>query len=352
MNPSKSMYFLVDKIYQSFAANWTSSRMNKRIIISSIVLAVSIVSVGSVAAQTRPTPPKGITVSPAFQKISIPADQAELPLEFKVTNNRATAQTIMLSTADFNSLDETGGLFFVGARPTTQQKKYGLSEWLSLPQTKVTIRSAQTVTIKAAISNRQNLSAGGHYGALMLTLDQGTDNVGQPNRVALQPIASSLIFLSKRGGEVYKLNLTEVSENHSLFKLPDKVSLRFKNEGNTHVVPRGIISLTDSNGKLVRKGIINEASAIVLPETARRFEIPLLNINLANKPGNYKLTVDYRFDGYDGFKKYQKSILLLTPLGLVIGVFSLLAVLLGFYYLRKNKLLKSSFLHLKNRIKK
>ncbi|MBA3757572.1 DUF916 domain-containing protein [Candidatus Saccharibacteria bacterium] len=287
-----------------------------------------------VSAQSPPTPPKGITVSPALQRITIKPEETQKTIEFKITNNRTSAQTIKLSTNDFNSLNETGGLLFLGANPTQIQKKYGLSEWITLPQSEVTVSSKQTVTIRAQITDITSLPAGGHYGALMLALVTLGDDSSR-DRIALRPIASSLLFVIKQGGESYKLKLTNVSDNHSYLRLPNEVKLRFKNEGNTHLVPRGVVLLTDSGGKLVKKGVINEDSGILLPENARLYNVKLRSVAFASKPGKYSLTVDYRFEGFDGFRTYKNSFFVASPSALVIILGFLLVIGLGYFGLRK-----------------
>jgi hypothetical protein len=252
------------------------------------------------------TPPHGITVTPAFQQVNIKANETQKPISLSVTNNRPTTQTVTLSAADFNTLNESGGLFFVGTNPTALQKKYGLAKWISLPQKQITLQPKQTVTINATILNLPDLSSGGHYGALMLA----TENPGQSqskNSVALHPIASSLLFITKMGGDTHKLSLSNVSISHNLFSLPVSATLRFYNDGNTHVIPRGIVTVTGPKGKLISKGIINDNSGIVLPETFRQYYVPLQKISSSRAFGHYKIKVDFRFDGVEQFRSYQQS---------------------------------------------
>lgn len=297
-------------------------------------------------------PPTGITVSPAFQQIAVKETEAQKPLEFKITNNRAEAQTINISTADFNALSESGGLFFVGTNPTQLQKKYGLATWLSLPQTTVTIQPRQTATIKAVVLNQTSLAPGGHYGALMLSLALPDANPAKTN-ITVNPIASSLLFVTKLGGETYRLELSSLSFSRGPFNLPGSVSLRFYNKGNTHLTPRGTVEVIAPSGRLISKGIINENSGLILPESFRVYSVDMKKVSAANLPGRYKLEVKYRFDGFDGFRTYQKSFLLFSPLGLVI-VAILLAVILGAGWaaFRKPKAVKRLFVKLNKKSNK
>jgi hypothetical protein len=286
---------------------------------------------------SSPTP-SGITLSPAVVQTAVQADETEHKLEFKVTNNKKIEQTINITTADFNTLDESGGLVFVGTNPSKLQKKYGLATWITLPQSAITLKPKETSVVTAIVVNQDSLASGGHYGALLLGLDDNSGNTKGNNKVALHPIASSLLFINKIGGDTHKLKLTDVYSSHNIFNLPSTVTLRFYNDGNTHLIPRGTVSVTDPHGKLISKGVINEDSAIILPETYRRYSIPLNNISTATIPGKYKTTVDFRFDGIDQFRTYQTSrFLLISTLVLFVIVIVVIIGLITVLFYSKNR---------------
>jgi hypothetical protein len=293
---------------------------------------------GAAEAATTPKTPPGITVSPATQQVTLAASDSAKTLDFKITNNKASAQSLQISTADFNALEETGGLVFVGSNPTALQKKYGLAKWVTLPQPNLTIPAHQTVDARAQIQNLPDLAAGGHYGAIMLHL-AGTSPANAKNLIGLKPIASILLFVNKSGGDIHRLKLADVNAKHSLFSLPDSVTLRFYNSGNTHVTPRGTVSLLDPDGKLVSRGVINENSGLVLPEVYRRYSVKLSSVANSSKVGHYKLNVAFRFDGLEQFRFYQTSFVFLAPSAVVIGVVFLLVIIgLLVYALRARKL--------------
>jgi hypothetical protein len=269
--------------------------------------------------------PAGIVVSPAFQQSSIPAGADKQPVYFTVTNNKPSVQKFKLSVADFNTLGETGGLFFVGANPTELQKKYGLATWLELPTSSLVLQPKQTVKVSADILNLGTLSPGGHYGALMVSPDDGTSGA-TTNNVSVHPIASSLLFVTKLGGDTHKLGLSGVDVKHTLFSLPSSVTLRFHNDGNTHVTPRGTVTLSTPQGRVIGRGIINEDSNIVLPETYRQLSVPLKKVASAYATGRYVLNVSFRFDGINQYRQYQTSFLYFPVLALIILVVILAVV--------------------------
>jgi len=290
-----------------------------------------------VGASSTSKTPVGITLSPAVVQASISSTESEHRVDFKITNNTSAIQTLGISTADFNTLGETEGLVFMGANPTQLEKKYGLATWMTLPQTSITLTPKQTSTISAVITNSDTLEPGGHYGALMLAIDEGGSSTS-PNKVAVHPIASSLLFVNKIGGDSHKLRLTNIYSSHNIFSLPNSVTLRFYNDGNTHLIPRGTVEIADPRGKLVSKGVINEDSNLILPETYRRFSVPLNKVGSSIVPGKYKITTNFRFDGYDQFRGYQSSQFLLTPVLLlvVLGIILVAALVVGFLLLNKD----------------
>jgi hypothetical protein len=315
--------------------------MNKRLLVACTGLAAVLCSQISTPAKAAnfPAPatktPSGVTVSPAFQDVQIQADEPRHLLQFSITNNRPTVESIQLSTTDFGALSETGGLFFIGANPTDLQKKYGLSKWLSLPEPSVTIQPKQTTKINAYILNGQTLSPGGHYGALMLALSSENQASSKNNKIALHPIASSLLFITKLGGDTHKLKLNNVDFSHNPLSAPSSVTLRFYNNGNTHLIPRGTVTLTSPGGKVISQGTINQDSNLILPEVYRKYTVPLIKVSTAIRPGNYKLTVNFRFDGYEQFRTYQASIFLLTVPAIVLLAISPMVVVCAIYIYKK-----------------
>jgi hypothetical protein len=296
-----------------------------------ILLTLSAALITTTVSGATPKKITGITISPAFQKVKILGSEPESVVQFMVTNNEPVAQTLHLSGADFSSLNESGGLLFVGTNPTALQKKYGLAKWLSLPQDSITIAPKEKTLVTATIINREDLSPGGHYGALMLTLEPGGSQKNGSSKVAVTPIASSLIFVNKLGGDTHRLKLTNVAVSRRLFGVPGSVTLRFYNDGNTDVTPRGSVVL----GKLedpIKKGIINENSGLILPESYRQYSVEMRKVSAMPVMGTVKLNVNYRFEGYDGFRAYQINLFVISALGLALIALSILAGALSIWW--------------------
>ena len=111
----------------------------------------------------------GVSFSPALSEISLPADQPSLKTQVTLRNRSAVTQTYALSVVDFGSLDEQGGVAFLGAPSSELDHQYGLASWMKPDLATVQIPGGGSVDITLTVENRPTLAAGGHYGAILAT---------------------------------------------------------------------------------------------------------------------------------------------------------------------------------------
>jgi hypothetical protein len=277
----------------------------------------------SAQAQSRGTKRiNGITISPAFQDVTLTQEKDAETFKFSVTNNTSEPHEFSLSVVDFGSLDESGGVLFVGETERKLNYHYGLSSWVTLERDRLVVEPKRTETVKVSVINKESLSPGGHYGAVMLSPVSSTE---RPTKVQINQVLSSLLFVRKQGGEIYNFGLKSYEAEGHIFKIPDEAQFRFQNAGNVHIVPRGTVTVTDPKGRLVKRGIINTGSAIILPESFRQVKDKLESVGVAWLPGTYTMTVAYRIDGQDAAKTLTSSYFYIS-FWYVIGVVLLFAV--------------------------
>jgi hypothetical protein len=237
----------------------------------------------------------GLTVSPPLKEITLGPGLIETATYVTIQNNTGQIVRAHLQLVDLKALGIYGGTSLDKAGLSD---KYDLADWMSLPGgDTVIIASGQTVNVKVDITNRDDLSPGGHYGAVVITSSSADSGVKSDVDISQQLV--SLMFIKKLGGEQYGLNLDQLSHQGSA--IPDKLTTRFNSTGNVHVTPRGFIEVTDPAGKLVAKGILNPDSSIILPGSSRQFVTLLQPVATSNKAGRYKITVHYRYDGQQNF---------------------------------------------------
>lgn len=273
---------------------------NLRLKLVSALIVVGLLIAPPVSAATNATSPSqgGITISPSQKEITLSSGLLVASTTVTLTNNTAAGIVGTVKILDFKTLDDTGGLLF--SQAGVSLSKYGLANWMTLPNgTTINILSGKSVDIPVHIDNRADLSPGGHYGAVVVTLG-APPATGTSNKATFKQELVSLLFIKKLGGEIYSLQLQSLiadSQNH----MPSTVTTRFKNSGNVHVVPRGYVTVTDNSGKVLAKGTINPDSTLVLPGTTRQLATTLQPIATSHQTGHYKVTAYYRYDDQQSF---------------------------------------------------
>lgn len=242
----------------------------------------------------------GLTISPPLREVVIGPGLIDTTADITLQNNTSEQVSAHLQLVDLKTLGQFGGTSLDKA---TLPDTYDLANWMSLPGgDTVLIAKGETVKVKVKITNRDDLTPGGHYGAVVIT-SSAPNSVSSNVNISQQIV--SLLFVKKLGGEVFGLDIEPFSVKGPT--IPDQVTTHFKSTGNVHVVPRGYIEVTDPSGKVVAKGILNQDSSMILPGTTRQFVTLLQPVASATKPGRYKVTIHYRYDGQNEFKTLSSS---------------------------------------------
>ena len=248
----------------------------------------------------KPASNQSIVISPFLSETKILTTDKSKDVSINLTNNTGKTQSFVVTALDFGSLNDSGGVLFAGKTDDKLVHKYGLASWLHLPQDHITLESGKSTKVQATIVNKTTLGPGGHYAAIIMTVDNPT-NAGSQT-VSVKQKISALVFATKVGGEVYDLRLTNIQHDGDWRQLPKLITLNFKNTGNVHIVPRGTVRLVSPSGHVISQGVVNDASAYVLPETTRQMVVQTESVsNHGWEPGTYQLQVNYRYDGYDRF---------------------------------------------------
>jgi hypothetical protein len=271
-----------------------------------------------------------VTITPFLQTVTLPAADPDKTFPVFITNNSNKVQDYAFSVVDFGSLNNTGGIVFAGAQQSSFIQKHGLRSWLSIDPASISIEPGKTVDITARIVNDDSLAPGGHYAAVVASV-VGDINV-QENGVSISQKLTSLVFATKTGGEKYDLSLKKIAYTSPWSKLPKNVKLQFANNGNVHVVPRGTVELRNNTGHTVAKGIINEASSYVLPESERDIIVALKPAGKQlNLPGGYNIVTTYRYDGYDNYAMKSLGLRYIPWEALIIFLIIIMTLGLGYY---------------------
>lgn len=276
---------------------------------------------------------RGLTVSPAFQEIILDQQTKEKDFVVSVANNTDVSVTLRLSVFDFGSLDESGGVAFLGAS-SNLEKKYALASWMRLEKDTLILQPSEVGKVRVMIENRDSLGPGGRYGALTFQTEEGVPADGTGSSISVNQLFTTLVFVKKTGGEIYGLELKEQEYENSIIEFHDILRLRFQNNGNVHLVPRGVTVITDPLGRIVAKGIINQESALILPETFRVYPVRLAGLAMSFIPGRYTMAIAYRYDGKEDFATTSLQFDFIPPAAIVL--FLVLGAVFGGYAIRRH----------------
>lgn len=278
--------------------------------------------------------PNGLTVSPAFQEVVL--DQKDIQKDFFVSLSNTSQGTVILRVAkyDFGTLDESGGVAFLGAS-NDLEKKYALASWMYPEKDILTLGPGETQKILVTVENSDTLGPGGHYGALTFSVEDASQGALGREGISVNQLFSTLVFVKKIGGERYQLELKSVDYQSSLFRLQKRTQLHFLNGGNVHLVPRGTVVVLDPFQRMIARGIINEQSTLILPESSRVYSLSLETIARSFVPGWYTMEISYRYDGKDDFVKTSLRFISIPPVAMV-GLLSLM-VIFGWYGVKRRR---------------
>jgi hypothetical protein len=302
-------------------------------------VAVVITLAPSVQALAKVSPKiNAISLSPFLQNVTITASDTTKTFELELTNHSPNLQELDLTTHDFGSLNDSGGIILEGNNDSYAQN-YGLAAWLRLENDTVVLKPGESRQVQVNVDNRPDMQPGGHYGAVVASVKNLDDRAG--NRVIVNQQLLSLVLVDKQGGEHYNLKLSSVEQNGNWLHLPDDIKLHFQNPGNVHVTPRGLVLLKSPTGTVIARGVINSDSAYILPATFRDMYVRMQPVGHAIPlPGIYHVEVQFRYDGIAQTASKSYAVHFIN-LKLYAGI--ILIVLLGFIVYRiKRKSNKSN----------
>jgi len=299
-----------------------------------IVGLAMVMSPSVAAASSQTTAPAGITLAPFLQTVSVASFEPTKSFKLLVTNQTDSTRSFRVSLTDFGAQNEFGGVAFLGLTDSNYVAQHGLVKWLVIDQSSFSLAPKASTSLTVTIRNDEGLAPGGHYGAVLVNEATGSGQ-SKPNTIAANPTVSSLIFVTKLGGEQYDLRLNKVTHNTSWLHLPTAAHLRFQNPGNVAVVPRGTVQLFGPHNTLIGQGAINEDSSFILPDAYRQLTVPIRSVGSAGWwPEHYTLQVNYRYDGLAVAATRTEKFYFINLPHLLVSLTVILILTIALYYYR------------------
>lgn len=301
------------------------------VVACAILAAPNILAVGVDTA----TSSNALKISPVRADIEVkPGERKSVAVTLVNLTNAPIA--IHPVANDFISSDERGTPSLI-LDETSYAPTHSLKRFIA-PVDDVTISAGQAKVVDVAIAVPADAQAGGYFGAIRFT-PSSLKGGGQVN---LSASVVSLILLTVPGNAVEKLELTDFSVRQNgtasyHFDDPDNLQLfaRFENKGNLQVGPFGKVSVKSGN-KVIYEADFNNNNPreVVLPDGARRWDVPLDNIGSF---GNYTVTATFTYGKNNQTIEATKSFWILPLkmlLVIICGVVLLVAAIIGALVLR------------------
>lgn len=234
------------------------------------------------------TPKNTVSVTPQIARIDLAVDKPET--EYLYVNNTQNPVELSFSMQDFKELEENGIPGFINQQDV-KNYKYALSSWVTFDKKGLILNPGEKGTLKVTV-DKTRLTQGGHYGSILAEIKQKDGEKG----VKIKAILASLLFVrATTGYEREEGKISFFAPIMNFWEFPDKFLMRFQNTGNVDTIPYGLIEIKDMLGRIVAKGIVNQGSLITLPESIRRYDIPLQRLTGFLPVGFYNATILVHF---------------------------------------------------------
>jgi len=223
---------------------------------------------------------QAVTISPLnFELNNNPGDTVSNIV--RIYNDLDVEIGVNMEVQDFVAAGEQGQVLVKGPE---DKGTYSLANWVSLsPQTfKLAPRSSQMVefTVKVPASGEP----GGHYASILASVSSSATGGG----VGINQKVGALLLLSVAGEVSENLNLVDFNADSNFTEYgPEKLTVRFENDGTVHLKPRGFVLVKNMLGSEVTKLDLPQLN--VLPQSTREVDISLKD--LGSQFGRYEATL-------------------------------------------------------------
>ncbi|HSX29972.1 MAG TPA: DUF916 domain-containing protein [Candidatus Saccharimonadales bacterium] len=250
--------------------------------------------------------------------------------EVIITNLTSVSARLHPAVNDFiASGDETGTPSII-----LDEDKYAPSHSLKQfvsPLQDFTLKAGEERNIKVTINIPQDAAGGGYYGAVRFSPAAATGSADK--NVNLAASVGSLVLLKVNGeitenAVIKSFDVRKKDKPGSFFMNNKDLRgvVRFQNDGNVQVEPFGTVTLKRF-GKKVNTVQVNDNSdgqrGSVLPESIRRFDIPLTNLSSF---GKYTLEGNFGY-GSTGQLLTAKTTFYVIPLFIILLCIALFFVI-------------------------
>jgi len=210
--------------------------------------------------------------------------------------------------------------------------------WLKLPMPSLALKSGEYKNIPLVIEVPENTPPGGYYFAVMWQSGFGPDK--PKSQIGISSRVGCLVLLDVKGESNDKLQIIDfkLDQGNGIYdSLPVSFVSHLRNDGNTHLNPKGSIILENLLGQVVDTVPYNIKKFNILPESVRKFDSIWLPKKNSLMIGRFsaKLVVEY---GDARIRTESNEIYFwIIPWKLATGAIIAIIILIILTYLLKRK---------------
>jgi len=228
-----------------------------------------------------------LTVGPARQQITInPGESTNFAIKYY--NQSEVPLNGVVSVADF-VVDSTDGSPRIIDNIDQGNPKFSASKWVTLSIDQIAIAPNDRVIVSGSLSVPQDARPGGRYVSVYFEPSIGTPSVVGANGGAtgIAPRIASLLYIRVNGPITENARISNMFAKSYYEYGPIEVTSQIINNGDYHIRPRGVFTLTNPLGGVVEQASLKEAN--IFPDALRIFTT---TIGQKWMMGRYKITLN------------------------------------------------------------
>lgn len=228
-----------------------------------------------------------LTVGPARQQITInPGETTSFAVKYY--NQSEIPLNGVVSVADF-VVDSTDGSPRIIENVDQANPRFSASKWVTLSLDQITIAANDRLIISGSLSVPKDARPGGRYVSVYFEPAIGTPSSIGPDGGAtgIAPRIASLLYIRVNGPIKENAVISHMFAKSFYEYGPIEVTAQIINNGDYHVRPRGVFTLTNPLGGVVEQSNLKEAN--IFPDALRIFTT---SVGEKFMMGRYKISLN------------------------------------------------------------
>ena len=296
------------------------------VVLASLAMTVAFIAANSSAQSAENTgTANALKISPLRTDVQV-EQGSSATVKVIVTNPSSETVSVRVIQNDFIAGDEDGTPA-IYLEETEYAPSRSLKRFMT-PIDNLTLAPNEARVVEVVLTVPADAEPGGYYGVVRFA-PTSPDSGGQVN---VSASVASLILMTVPGDTPEKLDLTDfdIRQDGSLKAFFTTgggltANVRFKNEGGVHAGPFGKVSVLKGNDIVYASDFNNkEQRDMILPNSARRWSIPLDNIS---GMGRYTVSATFTYGAQNQTIEVTETFWIIPKAVIIIAVVALITII-------------------------